>query len=250
MVDADSSQQDAILLSKKGISFVLQGPPGTGKSQTITNIIAEAIADNKKVLFVSEKMAALQVVYNRLASAGLADFCFTLHNHKANKKEILRDLSRSINIDRTRTKEDVLEKLNSLEHKRNSLNKYQKELHTPTSGLNISIYDVNGKLAKLKNVPDVEFSIPDVDSITSELISERVYLLKELSNTISKRSNDYADNVWRDSSIESVSNKLRQDIDSNVSRAIPLMENLAEQHSSICSELGINLKHQDRKSVV
>lgn len=55
VVDADSSQQDAILLSKKGISFVLQGPPGTGKSQTITNIIAEAIADGRKVLFVSEK---------------------------------------------------------------------------------------------------------------------------------------------------------------------------------------------------
>lgn len=74
VVDADSSQQDAVLLSKKGASFVLQGPPGTGKSQTITNIIAEAIADGKKVLFVSEKMAALQVVYNRLASVGLADF--------------------------------------------------------------------------------------------------------------------------------------------------------------------------------
>ena len=55
VVDADSSQQDAILYSKKGISFILQGPPGTGKSQTITNIIAEALAGGKKVLFVSEK---------------------------------------------------------------------------------------------------------------------------------------------------------------------------------------------------
>lgn len=82
VVDADSSQQDAILLSKKGISFVLQGPPGTGKSQTITNIIAEAIADGKKVLFVSEKVAALQVVYNRLSKVGLADFCLALHSHK------------------------------------------------------------------------------------------------------------------------------------------------------------------------
>ena len=63
VLDADSSQQDAILLAKKGVSFVLQGPPGTGKSQTITNIIAELLADNKKVLFVSEKMAALEVVY-------------------------------------------------------------------------------------------------------------------------------------------------------------------------------------------
>ena len=67
VVDADSSQQDAILYSKKNFSFVLQGPPGTGKSQTITNIISEALADGKKVLFVSEKMAALEVVYKRLS---------------------------------------------------------------------------------------------------------------------------------------------------------------------------------------
>jgi DNA replication protein DnaC len=70
VVDADSSQQDAILCAKKGISFVLQGPPGTGKSQTITNIIAECLADGKKVLFVSEKMAALEVVHRRLSGAG------------------------------------------------------------------------------------------------------------------------------------------------------------------------------------
>ena len=62
VVNADASQQDAVLLAKKGVSFVLQGPPGTGKSQTITNIIAESLANGKKVLFVSEKMAALSVV--------------------------------------------------------------------------------------------------------------------------------------------------------------------------------------------
>ena len=121
-MDADSSQQDAVLLSKTGASFVLQGPPGTGKSQTITNIIAEAVADGKKVLFVSEKMAALQVVYNRMASVGLADFCFTLHSHKANKKEILRDLANSINIDRTRVWEEALAQLELLERKWNELN--------------------------------------------------------------------------------------------------------------------------------
>ena len=242
VVDADSSQQDAVLLSKKGASFVLQGPPGTGKSQTITNIIAEAIADGQKVLFVSEKMAALQVVYNRLASVGLADFCFILHSHKAKKKEILRDLANSINIDRTRVRDEALAQLDLLERKRNLLNEYQEELHTLTSGLNISIYFVNGKLAKLENVPDVVFSIPDADSVTSKLISERVYLLDELSKTIGKRSEDYADNVWRDSSIKFVSNALRHEIDSNVATAIPLMKELAERHSSICSKLGIKLE--------
>ena len=52
VVDADSSQIEAIEMAKAGKSFVLQGPPGTGKSQTITNIIAECLSDEKKVLFM------------------------------------------------------------------------------------------------------------------------------------------------------------------------------------------------------
>ena len=201
VVDADSSQQDAVLLSKKGASFVLQGPPGTGKSQTITNIIAEAIADGKKVLFVSEKMAALQVVYSRLASVGLADFCFTLHSHKAKKKDILRDLANSINIDRTRVRDEALTQLDLLERKRCLLNEYQEELHTQTSGLNVSIYSVNGELAKLK-MYQMLFSISDVDTVTVAVLNERRYLLNELSKTIGKRSEDYTDNVWRNSSVK------------------------------------------------
>lgn len=242
VVDADSSQQDAMILSKKGISFVLQGPPGTGKSQTITNIIAEAIADGKKILFVSEKMAAIQVVYNRLASVGLADFCLTLHSHKANKKEILRNLEKSIKIERTRVREDVLDKLYLLERKREQLNDYSNELHTLTSKLNISIYSVNGKLAKLKNAPDIIFSISDVDSITDDILKERIYLLKELSKTIGKRTEDYVNNVWYNSNIKSLSHELRHEIDSNIEIAIPLLENLSRQHDSICSKLRINIE--------
>ncbi len=241
VVDADSSQQDAVLLSKKGASFVLQGPPGTGKSQTITNIIAEAIADGKKVLFVSEKMAALQVVYDRLTKVGLADFCFTLHSHKAKKKDILRDLANSINIDRTRVREEALAQLDILEKKRNSLNEYQEELHTPTSALNISIFTANGRIAKLKNAPDVIFSELNVDSVTNAMLNERIYLLNELSKTIGKRSEDYSENVWRGSTVKSLTNALRHDIDSNVAVAVPQLTDLAYKHTSICSLLGIDI---------
>ena len=241
VVDADSSQQDAILLSKKGVSFVLQGPPGTGKSQTITNIIAEAIADGKKVLFVSEKMAALQVVYNRLASVGLADFCLTLHSHKAKKKEILHELANSINVDHTRVRGEALAQLELLERKRDLLNKYQEELHTPTSNLSHSIYDIQGRLAKLENVPDVIFSIANPAQITEKQLSERVYLLADLSKTIGKRSEDYANNVWCNSTVRFLSNELRHDIDSRVARAIPLLSQLEKYHTSACSKLGIDI---------
>ena len=85
-----------MLATKRGISFVLQGPPGTGKSQTITNIIAECLASSKTVLFVSEKMAALDVVYRRLHEVGLTDFCLQLHSHKANKKDVVNELGRTL----------------------------------------------------------------------------------------------------------------------------------------------------------
>ncbi|MBC8075291.1 MAG: DUF4011 domain-containing protein [Chloroflexales bacterium] len=86
ILDADASQSEAIEAARGGASFVLQGPPGTGKSQTIANIIAECLAQHKRVLFVSEKMAALDVVYERLRQCGLAEFCLEAHSHKASKR--------------------------------------------------------------------------------------------------------------------------------------------------------------------
>ena len=223
VVDADSSQQDAILLSKSGVSFVLQGPPGTGKSQTITNIISEAIADGKKVLFVSEKMAALKVVYNRLASVGLSDYCFTLHSHKANKKEILRELASSISIERKKVTDEALTQLQTLERKRSELNEYQEQLHTPCSGLNKTIFEINGLLAKLSSVPEIIFPIENIDKVSLQQLNDRTYLLRELSKTIGKRSEDYVDNVWRNSNVKFLSNELRHDIDSNINLLLPLL---------------------------
>ena len=87
--DADSSQHSALIDALSGRNMVIEGPPGTGKSQTITNLIAAAIADGKTVLFLSEKMAALEVVKKRLTLAGLGDFCLELHSNKTQKKQVL-----------------------------------------------------------------------------------------------------------------------------------------------------------------
>ena len=124
VVDADPSQQDAILLAKRGVSFVLQVPPGTGKSQTITNIISELISDGKKILFISEKMVALEVVYKWLLKVGLGDFCLTLHNYKAKHHEILEQLGKSIEMSRQRVnlQQDAFNKLTRLKETRNALN--------------------------------------------------------------------------------------------------------------------------------
>ncbi|HHE65144.1 MAG TPA: DUF4011 domain-containing protein, partial [Bacteroidetes bacterium] len=102
VLDADSSQQEAIHLIKKGASLVIQGPPGTGKSQTIANIIAESLGQNKTVLFVSEKKAALEVVKKRLDNCGLGDFCLELHSKKTRKRVVLDELERTLNQERNR----------------------------------------------------------------------------------------------------------------------------------------------------
>lgn len=95
--DADSSQHSALVDAIKGKNLVIEGPPGSGKSQTITNIIAAAISQGKKVLFVAEKMAALQVVKSRLTRAGLGDFCLELHSHKTQKKQVYENIAQRIN---------------------------------------------------------------------------------------------------------------------------------------------------------
>lgn len=95
IMDADPSQIVVIENVKQKMNIVVEGPPGTGKSQTITNLIADLLAEGKSVLFVSEKMAALEVVKNRLDHVGLGDFCLELHSRKTNKKNVLAELERT-----------------------------------------------------------------------------------------------------------------------------------------------------------
>ena len=92
VLDADASQRAAIAAALDGRSFVLDGPPGTGKSQTIANMIGAALHAGKTVLFVSEKAAALDVVRDRLAGAGLGAYLLELHSHQAARKQVAASL--------------------------------------------------------------------------------------------------------------------------------------------------------------
>ena len=150
VVSADSSQQDAIELSRRGESFIMQGPPGTGKSQTITNMIAQALADGRRVLFVAEKMAALQVVYRKLQDAGLSDFCLPIHSHKANKRDVLSELKRTLELDRPQVRDEARAQLEQLRRTRDALNAYARQLHAPLGALGLSVYEACGELAQLR----------------------------------------------------------------------------------------------------
>lgn len=130
-LQADSSQVVAVYASGQKGDFVLEGPPGTGKSQTIANIISHNLAMGRKVLFVSEKMTALEVVYKRLQERGLGDFCLELHSNKANKREVLNQLGRSWRNRKLQSQAQWNEQAGKVEEKRNRLNNLVKSLHTP-----------------------------------------------------------------------------------------------------------------------
>jgi len=137
-ISTDSSQLQAIISSGKGQSFVLHGPPGTGKSQTITNIIANALYHGKKVLFVSAKKAALEVVEKRLESIGIGDFCLELHSNKSKKSDVLVQLKKATEILKKDSPQQFEQTAARLMATREELNVYVDALHQPrASGLSL-----------------------------------------------------------------------------------------------------------------
>ena len=128
-MSADSSQLAAVLYSAMGKTFVLHGPPGTGKSQTITNLIAHNLAHGRRVLFVSEKKAALDVVHNRLAKIGLKPFCLELHSNKSGKAEVLAQFAEALATPVTTEGPERALVAKELDADRTALNAYVRALH-------------------------------------------------------------------------------------------------------------------------
>ena len=137
---ADSSQLEAIYEAVHDKTFILHGPPGTGKSQTITNIIANALYKGKRVLFVAEKMAALSVVQNRLAAIGLAPFCLEIHSNKTKKSAVISQLKETTEIIRQTPPEEFRKEAERLLNLRAELNQYIEALHKEYP-FGVSLYD-------------------------------------------------------------------------------------------------------------
>lgn len=228
VVNSDSSQQEAILLSKAGVSFVMQGPPGTGKSQTITNIIAEALADGKTVLFVSEKAAALQVVYKRLTEVGLDDFCLALHSHKANKKEILDSIAANLKLPRKRIKDSAMFELTELFQDRQTLNQYARELHEEIHPLEKSLYDVFGELTSLQDSPYIQFNIESPASISSSTYNTMLYRVGNYAKAFQSLGVKLSENPWNGTVVKMVTQSFRDELTKNASTLPDCLLVLAE----------------------
>lgn len=182
---ADSSQLKAICAIDAGRDLVLEGPPGTGKSQTITNLIAHNLAKGKTVLFVSEKMAALEVVHRRLNAIGLGPFCLELHSSKARKAEVLQQLGKALDIAAERTASDWEREAERLGQLRQDLNGLVASLHkTYPNGLT-AFSAIGTCIQRAGRAPS---SMPWPDAFTHS--EEQLDGLRETSRRISAMAED------------------------------------------------------------
>jgi len=170
-VPADSSQLEAIFEAVDGTSFILHGPPGTGKSQTITNIIANALYRGKRVLFVAEKMAALSVVEERLRKIGLGPFCLELHSNKAQKSAVLTQLKETTEVLRQHSPEHFEQESKRLYEARNQLNAYAQALHRKQS-FGLSLYEAVPRYLKTGCERLFNLSPEHLDGLSAETLIE------------------------------------------------------------------------------
>jgi very-short-patch-repair endonuclease len=183
VTDADSSQAVVIEEVRRGRSLVVQGPPGTGKSQTITNLIATAVKEGKTVLFVAEKMAALEVVYGRLERLGLGVICLELHSRKASKKAVLEEIGGTLKLGRPRVNGST-EQVEALGRIRDQLNRHASLLNTPLEPAGVTIFQIYGRLAGLNElVPEtIDFELVDPCSWTGADFQARRQGLEDLQS--------------------------------------------------------------------
>ena len=148
VIDADSSQALAILDVGHGRNLVIQGPPGTGKSQTITNIIADAIADGKTTLFVAEKMAALEVVKRKLDEIHLGVACLELHSHKSTKRIVLDELQRTLTLGEP-SLAGIEDDFATLGRARDALNSHADAVNAPVGDTGVSPFEAYGAILEI-----------------------------------------------------------------------------------------------------
>lgn len=242
ILDADSSQQEAIQAAKAGQSFVLQGPPGTGKSQTIANIIAECLGQSKTVLFVSEKMAALDVVRKRLQAAGLGEFLLDLHDAKQNKRAFVSELDEAVKQARqaassfsvTEWKRDS----ELLEQERNRLNEYVRQLHARRFALEISAYDAYGRLAMLAAAPASDAGLSDdikrISPAQLERMRESLRQLLDYEDVLDA----YWSHPWRETSLTSLTSEQASAIEHHFDLLAAALSHAQDDLAHVAAALG------------
>ncbi len=225
VLDADSSQQEVIQNIKNGADLVVEGPPGTGKSQTIVNIIAQLMALNKSVLFVSEKKVALDVVKSRLDKVGLGDFCLELHGENYNKKAFMQDLAKTLSL--SSIDEDYSRTYTHLDNIKRDLDDYANVMYQKFGKSNKTTYQLIGMYdkysKKLENTTAVNVHISNVENITPEeydsiidnlsALAQQYDMVKPVSGNFWRKTDTSNLNITELSSLEFLVDESVADID-------------------------------------
>lgn len=230
IVDCDSSQMAAIHEVRKGRDLVIQGPPGTGKSQTIANIVASAIADGKTVLFVAEKMAALDVVKRRLDAAGVGDACLELHSNKANKRAVLDELKRTWELGAPRG-EPLETLLPRIVEARDDLNAHAVRLHRRDPVTGRSAFETIGHLSRLRqdgHIPS-DIRLPEATSWSPDDVRRRDAILREIAQRIEDIGPPSV-HPWRHVGLETI---LPTEIERLKPRLVELADDLSRREADI-----------------
>lgn len=172
-LSCDSAQYSAVAESEKGTTFVLHGPPGTGKSQTITNMIANALSKGRRVLFVAEKQAALQVVKKRLCDIGIGEFCLELHSGKsADKTEVVRNIENTLSLAGSYDVERFRSVGEKIALTRGNLRAPLEALHKKRR-LGVSVYESILYYLQNRNAPElVNIETTFYDSLTKQKLAD------------------------------------------------------------------------------
>ena len=173
--DADSSQHSALIDAINGKDLVIEGPPGTGKSQTITNLIAAAMAQNKRVLFVAEKAAALEVVKHRLDLAGLGDFCLELHSHRSQKRRVLDDIARRIkNGKKYRKPDEINVDIQQYEALKAQLGVHARKVNRQWKRTGLSIHEILAAATRYREALAISPAIVQPENVDGDNFSPAV----------------------------------------------------------------------------
>ena len=185
--DADGSQTLAILEANTGRTMIIEGPPGTGKSQTITNLIAEAVGAGRKVLFVAEKAAALDVVYRRLREANLEDACLELHSNKANKRSFYGEIKRTVAVAPPKSARAEAD-LKRLEEAKATLNDYTADVNATLDPFGVSPRYAMGRLVALGPEPSPEgrHDFAAMEGWTETVFQERREVVRSLQAQVAR----------------------------------------------------------------
>ncbi len=236
-MDADSSQLSAVIAAAQGHTFVLQGPPGTGKSQTITNLIAHCLSRGKRVLFVAEKMAALNVVHDRLSKIGLASSCLELHSKKTSKRHVLDQLQTAMTATAHKSTGEWEELAEELTDRRKDLNDYVQEIHSRRPP-GLSIFQATSRLANMGDLPRVQLNLAHVHEIHRSEVDELGELAGSLG-TAAKMVAPVNDHLLHSIQVSDWSPKLADHIDQAVRAAQKSKKDLSRSRIAIGEELGL-----------